>query len=308
MQVMHVLRSAFCGVLALSFACTLLCGAEDSSFGEQKHVDFLAAYNNQPVSQRIAALRKLDYSKDQQSIETLFSISWRDPDPEVRSRAFYGLVHSEDLYGYTANLAADSFKRETEPGVKVEKAVGLSSLRYRWAALNELVNFLHAQRWSSWNFNGSGTNGAYISSGSPPEAQSDGSKPATARSSGGYDEWKNREPLRWRTEEELIGIITNTINKMSGTQIESRPRIDQEITKWWERKSDQWLEYDRKLRSKIQANAQPVKFKEVKDIHDDELQPGKDTARDIVTKSASPSKDEKPLTATKRVLTGPADE
>lgn len=273
---------------------------------EQKHLNFLAAYNEQPARKRSAALHILDKSKDQRSIETLFSVSWRDPDPEVRSRAFFSLVHCEDQYGYTAYLAAESFKRETEPGVKVEKAVNLNALRYKWSALNELVTFLHSLRWSYWQWNPN-TNGGYIANGDAPESPSDTPKPAVVRS--GYDEWRDREPLRWRTEEELIGLVTNQINHITGTQMESRPRIDQEITKWWERKGDSWADYDRKLRNKSLASSRDIVFKDVKNIHDADIKaapPVKDAALQMVEKSLL-AKDQPAIKRTVP-LTGPVDE
>lgn len=300
-------RTFFILLLAGSLATSAFCFSE-SDPEEQRHADFLAAYNGQTALKRVDAIRKLDHSKDQRSLETLYSVSWRDPDPEVRSRAFFALVHSEDPYGYTAYLAADSFKLETEPGVKVEKAVALSSLRYKWSALNELVGFLHSLRWNPWQWNSYGNNGGYVAAGNPPNSESPGetSKPTVAR--GGYEEWQHREPLRWRSEEELIGIITQTINRMSGTQMEARPRIDQEIVKWWERKSDLWADYDLKIRSKMLAKSQEIKFKDLKDIRADDIQPAKDTARDMVSKSIVPANEAKPVTPNKAALSGPADE
>ncbi len=298
------------------FTLILAVSLTSSSFGfsvdtseEQKHLDFLAAYNEQPAKKRIAAITKLDRAKDQRSIETLYSVSLRDPDPEVRSRAFFALVHCDDEYGYTAYLAADSFKKETEEGVKVEKAVRLGALRYKWAALNELVGFLHSLRWNPWQWNSYSSNGGYIAAGDPPSPGETPSKPAPPKS--GYPEWQNREPLRWRSEEELIGLVTKTINGIAGTQMESRPRIDQEIVKWWERKGDLWLDYDRQLRAKTQAKAQEVKFKDVAEIRADDIRPDA-TLRDMLLKNPPPvAKDGKPPAQTplaQRKLSGPEDE
>src|ERR1700759_2044299 len=125
--------------------------ADDTRTEEQKRTIFLAEYNRQRADKRLVAISILDNSREQRSIEMLYFVSFRDPDPGGRSRAFSALVHCEDVYGYTARLAAESFKREKEIGVKVEKAVGMGVLQYKWSALNELTQFLSTLRWSDWN-------------------------------------------------------------------------------------------------------------------------------------------------------------
>jgi hypothetical protein len=302
---MRYSRVLFAAHLAVISACSPLCFSEEGRMEEQKRANFRAAYDGQRADRRLAAIRDLDNSHEQRSIEMLYSVSWRDPDPEVRSRAFFALVRCEDTYGYTAYLAADSFKRETEPGVKVEKAVGLGSLRYKWSALNELVDFLHTTRWNSWQWTSNESSGGYVAAGSPPTSPGDAEKTKTARS--GYDEWKNREPLRWHSENELIGLITSTINRMSGTQMEARPRIDQEIVKWWERKSDLWAEYDRNLRSKALGNSHPIDVKDFKAMNDG-IQTGSDTLGEIVSKTTNETKEGAPIKRTKAPLSGPSDE
>jgi hypothetical protein len=258
----------------------LLESPDRTSGEEQKRADFLAAYNGQRADRRLVAISKLNHCKAQRSIETLYFVSWFDADPEVRSRAFSALVHCEDTYGYTAYLAADSFKRENEPGVKVEKAVAMGSLRYRWSALNELVGFLGSLRWRWWGgWNDYSRSGGYVRAGTPPPVSSTG--PAPVQDSE-YDLWRQREPLRWRSENELMAIVVGVINRLSGTSTESRPRIDQEIVKWWDRKSELWTEYDRKLREKTLSDSKPVHFKDLQGMRDDEIQPGKDTLQDIV--------------------------
>lgn len=311
---MRNLRSSLV-LVALTVLSTGACFAVEVS-DEQKHVDFLEAYNGQTVPKRIAAIKKLDGSTDLRSIETLYSVSWRDPDPEVRSRAFYALVHCEDVNGYTANLAAESFKRETEAGVKVEKAAGLGNLNYKWAALNELVNYLHSLRWSQWTATSSAAGSGYIAMGDAPSSDGGAPNVGPKRPAGNptagstYDAWKNREPLRYRTEEELMGLIVNTINRMSGTHMESRPRIDQEIVKWWERKGEGWAEYDRDLRAKSQASARNMKLKDVSEIRDDGVQPTKDAAKEMVAKSVPANNDNaaKSTISARPKLSGPQDE
>ena len=300
-------RVFFIPILAVSLTASAFGFSVDTN-EEQKHVDFLAAYNEQPARKRIAAIAKLERSKDQRSIETLYSVSTRDPDPEVRSRAFFALVHCDDEYGYTAYLAAASFKKETEEGVKVEKAVRLGALRYKWAALNELVLFLHSLRWNPWQWNSYSSTSGYIAAGDPPESPGETTKPVPPPPKSGYPEWQNREPLRWRSEEELIGLVTKTINGIAGTQMESRPRIDQEIVKWWERKGDLWLDYDRQLRAKTQAKAQEVKFKDVAEIRAEDIRP--DAVQNMLAKNLEQAKGGKPpLTPlAQRKLSGPEDE
>ena len=250
-----------------------LCFPAEILSGEQKRVDFLAAYNGMRADKRLAAIGKLDGCKELRSIETLYFVSWRDADPEVRSRAFSTMVHCDDAYGYTAYLAANSFKRENDLGVKVEKAVEMGSLHYKWEALNELVGFLRTLRWKYWAWNWYGHSGGYIASGNPPAVP--GETPRIKDEGSGY----GREPLRWRSENELIALIAGVINRLSGTRVESRPRIDQEIVKWWERKSDLWAEYDRELRATTIVKPKVLQFKNLNDApdEDDEIQPGKDT-------------------------------
>jgi hypothetical protein len=251
---------------------------EKNSGEEQKRADFLAAYNGQRADKRLVSISKLSDCKAQRSIETLYFVSWLDADPEVRSRAFSALIRCEDTYGYTAYLAADSFKRENEPGVKIEKAVAMGSLRYRWSALNELVSFLGSLRWRWWwGWSGYSRSGGYVVAGTPPLVSSSGPAPVEDRE---YDLWRQREPLRWRSENELMAIVGGVINRLSGTKTESRPRIDQEIVKWWDRKSELWAEYDRKLREKTLSDSKPVQFKVLQGMRDDEIQPGKDMLHD----------------------------
>src|SRR5205085_2037714 len=117
---------------ALLTVSSPLCFSEDMPSELQKRLDFIGAYNGKRAEKRMAAIRILDNCKEERSIETLFFISWVDPDPEIRSRAFSSMVHCDDTYGFVAYLAAESFKRETELGAKVEKAVGMGSLKYKW--------------------------------------------------------------------------------------------------------------------------------------------------------------------------------
>ena len=265
-------------------AYSIPCLSEEPTSDAEKRAAFKAAYNERKAEERLDAVGKLEGVKEQFSIEMVYWVSWSDPDPEVRSRAFSVLVHCEDTYGYTAYLAADSFSREKEIGVKVEKAVAMAPLKYKWAALNELVTFLRTLRWNDWNWHWYNHSGGYIAAGTPPEDVS--KKVTSGEGSSGDDYARKSEPLRWRNENELIAIIAGTVNKMTGTKMESRPRIDQEIVKWWERKSDLWAEYDRKLQRKEQEEIKESQFKELKTvIKMDELKPGKDTLRDLLSES-----------------------
>lgn len=274
--------------LAALTALTPVISAQEGPTEELRRAQFLAAYNRQRAEKRLMAISHLDESKDQRSIETLYFVSVRDPDPEVRSRAFSALVHCEDEYGYTAHLAADSFRQEKEFGVKVEKAVEMSALQYKWAALNELVEFLSTLRWNYWNWHSYARHTGYVAQGNPPmdppitSGSDSEEKKAAVRENDGYERWKNREPLRWRSENELMGLIGATINRISGTKIEARPRIDQEIVKWWDRKSDLWLEYDRNLRTAKLPKWKDIRFKNPRDLQDDGIQPGKDTLQDLL--------------------------
>lgn len=299
-------------ILTLCSLAAPVCLSQEAPGEEQKRANFIAAYNGMRAEKRLAAISKLTQCKAQLSIEMLYYVSVQDADPEVRSRAFSALVHCEDTYGYTAYLAANSFKEEKEIGVKVEKAVQLDSLHYKWSALNELVGFLGSLRWNYWYWNWYKQSGGYIGSGNPPEslvekgdkkAEGSGAKDegsASKTESGGIeDTWRNVEPLRWRNENELIAIVAGVINRMSGTQLESRPRIDQEIVKWWERKSELWAEYDRKLRTKTLEDSRQIKFKSLQNLRVDEVQPGKDTLRGIIGRSTTVNaKDSKSDSAT----------
>jgi hypothetical protein len=299
----RILLTVFLTVLSVS---STLCFSKEELAESLKRAEFRAAYNVQRADRRLAALSKLNGCKEQQSIETLYFVSLRDPDPEIRSRAFSAMVHCGDTYGYTAHLAADSFNRELDLGVKVEKAVAMESLRYKWAALNAMVGFLRTLRWNNWNWNLYERSGGYIASGNPPEIPGE---PNEVKDDGeGYDGWRNREPLRWRSENDLMGIVAATINRMSGTQLESRPRIDQEIVKWWERKSDLWQDYDRKLRARTLASSKEIHFKDPVLLQDDSIQPGKDTLKDLLGKEAEPAKNGKPIMAEKSRGPRPEDE
>jgi len=307
---MRLSESVFSVFLTVLCACSPLCFGEDTPSEEQKRTIFRAQYNQHRAEKRLAAIGILDDSKEQRSIETLYFVSFRDPDPEVRSRAFSALVYCEDEYGYTAHLAADSFRQEKEFGVKVEKAVAMGRLQYKWAALNELVEFLSTLRWNYWNWHTYNNHGGYIASGTPPEpppapvsgSESDvkrvdekkNDEKKIAAGNEGYDRWRNREPLRWRNENELMGLIAGTINRMTGTQIESRPRIDQEIVKWWDRKSELWVEYDRKMRTDRLPKWKDIQFKTPIAPSEDGIVAGKDTLRDLLD-----AKEEKPVTAKK---------
>jgi len=293
------------------------CFSAEGLTEEQKREAFLVTYNGLRADKRLAALRQLENSKEQRSFETLYFVSFRDPDPEIRSRAFTTLVRCDDTYGYIAYLAADSFKREKELGVKLEKAVEMGSLKYKWAPLNELVGFLSTLRWNDWHWGwyggGSGHAGGYVASGNPPDSPGEPVKPKDANA--GYDDGHNREPLRWRTENELMGLFAGVINRLSGTKIESRPRIDQEIVKWWEQKSELWAEYDRKLRAKTFADLKEKEtpLKNIKDLRDDDIKPGKDTLRDHLDRMVDvnpvlQAKDEKPINVDKKRTVTPDDE
>ena len=102
-----------------------------------------------------------------------------------------------------------------------------------------------------------------------------------------------------------MAIIVGVIGRLSGTRTESRPRIDQEIVKWWERKSELWAEYDRNLREKTLADSKPVQFKDLQDMKDDEIQPGKDVLRNMIEKSTTPHTKDR---AQSHRQTGPDDE
>ncbi len=285
---MKILRT-LTGALWLSlFLCSQSpCLSMEESSEVHRRRDFLAAYNQRTAHERFTAIQKLEGAKEDRSIEMLYFVSWKDPDPEVRSRAFSTLVLCDDTYGYTAYLAADSFKRETELGVKVEMAVAMGSLKYKWSALNELVDFLRTLRWQyyNWSWYGAGRSAGYIASGNPPVEP--GGKNAERGS--GDDYGRGQEPLRWHSERELMGIIAEVINRLSGTRIESRPRIDQEIVKWWDRKSALWAAHDRRLRTKTlkdSRDSKEIQWKDLKNMKNDEVVPGKDIipGNDIVRK------------------------
>jgi len=296
-------------LLAMLCASSALCFSEEEHSEEQKRTIFRAQYNQQRAEKRLAAISVLDDCKEQRSIETLYFVSFRDPDPEVRSRAFSAMIYCEDTYGYTAYLAADSFRQEKEFGVKVEKAVEMGRLQYKWAALNELVEFLSTLRWNYWNWHTYNNHGGYIASGTPPEppppiesgSESDAKRVDEKKrdekkvaDNDRLDRWRNREPLRWRNENELMGLVAGTINRMTGTQIESRPRIDQEIVKWWDRKSELWMEYDRKMRTDRLPKWKDIQFKAPTRMPEERIEPGKDALRDLLE-----AKEDKPVTTKK---------
>lgn len=292
-------------LLVLPVLACMLFGAIAKESEEPQRTQFRAAYNGQRAEQRLMAIDVLEASTEQPSIETLYFVSVRDPDPEVRSRAFDALVHCSDTYGYTAHLAADSFRQEKEFGVKVEKGVELGNLHYKWAALNELTAFLSTLRWNYWNWHSYARNSGYIPAGTPPETPSTpinsdelegaASPPSAAAvasavaaaevkktGQAGYERWKNRKTPRWRSENELMGLIAGTINRISGAQVDAVPRVDQEIVKWWERKSELWMEYDRKLRTEKLPKWKDVKFANPRELKVEGIQPGKDTLRDLL--------------------------
>jgi hypothetical protein len=221
------------------------CFSEDNTPELKRRNSSSVTHDWNKANERLAALGKMAGKKESYTNEELYHISCMDPDPEVRSLAFFMLTRSPDKLGYTAYLAADSFKREKELGVKVEKAVAMNKLQYKWSALNELVGFLRTLRWNDWNGDCQRCHGGYIPAGTPPGELGYG----VTSEDRGVVEWEHHEVLQCRNEPELIGHICTAINRLAGTQMGSRPRIDQEIVKWWERKSELWADYDRKLRT-----------------------------------------------------------
>ena len=275
-------------LMALTLGIVLPGNSEEGNVELQKRLDFINAYNGKRADKRLAALSLLNNVKEEKSIETLFFVSWADCDPEIRSRAFSSMVHCEDTYGFVAYLAAESFKQEQEIGVKVEKAIELGGLKYKWSALNELVHFTSTLRWSIWNWPYAGyhRSGGYIASGDPPPVPD---YPEDKNASNGVNEGNTgKEPRRWQSENELIGLVLNSINRLSGTRMESRARIDQEIVKWWDRKSELWEEYDRKLRARTLANMREVHFMDFKEMHFEDIKPGKDTLREALGAKTAP--------------------
>ncbi|MCW8129139.1 MAG: hypothetical protein KIS92_02035 [Planctomycetota bacterium] len=239
---MNTLRM-YATIMLLLSAAGVACAAEPTELEVRN--EFLKAYNWKKANERLASLGYLTQATEDYSYQMLFLVSWKDPDPEVRSRAFTILCKRPDKVGYVAYLAAASFREERELGVKIEKATAMAGLKYRWSALNELVNFLKTLRWyHDWYWWNTRHPTGYIAGGTPPGEPGSGTE-----SGGGSKEGRAREPQRWRSERELMQHVCGVINKLANTNIESRPRIDQEIVKWWERKSDLWEDYDRKLRT-----------------------------------------------------------
>jgi hypothetical protein len=282
-------------LLSIVTGWVLPCHSLEENTELERRNAFLTAYNWRKANERLAALDHMTGIKEPYSIEMLYYVSWMDPDTEVRSRAFSILVRCPDKLGYTAYLAANSFKREKEMGVKVEKAVALSMLRYKWSALNELVDFLRTTRWSDWYWWNRNQSAGYIAAGTPPGEPGYGVRGEDS----GDKQWQNREVLRWRNENEFIAHITGVVNRMAGTQIESRPRIDQEIVKWWDRKSELWADYDRKLRAKELGEQKDIEWNKMMKAKGEDIMPGKDvlphflSANDAVLKGDKPKKEEK---------------
>jgi hypothetical protein len=200
---------------------------------------FHAKYWDVVSEERLAALDPLANVREDRSHWILYTVSFWDPEPAVRRKAFRMLVGSEDRVGHVSYLASRSFRLERDPDMRAEKAGMMAGLRFKWHALSELCAFASGARYPRYEY--------------PADAYDD-ARPHR------WWVWVGRtkgigvmygDPWRGRDAAGRMARVLEAINVLGKSRFEARPGEGRRIGKWWREKDAEFREVDRRLGEKI---------------------------------------------------------
>ncbi|MCZ7644560.1 MAG: hypothetical protein M5U26_04630 [Planctomycetota bacterium] len=212
---------------------------------------FMKQYWSVLTTERMNALDLLAAPQENETVWTLFTVSYWDPEKQVREKAFRLLTRVPDEHGVIASLCAQSFAIDKEIDAKVQKAAYMKALRYRHEALRTLVSFVIRKQmgdklaypyggawgWYGWHgWGGWGPRGAR------------GGSPGVGRTGHGFGlgGWGIIDPMVVHDDRVRLQTILDTINYFGGADFKARLGVEKEVESWWERKEEEIKELDRR--------------------------------------------------------------
>ncbi|MBE7463558.1 MAG: hypothetical protein HS116_08650 [Planctomycetes bacterium] len=192
--------------------------------------EFAAGYNNAPPAARLEAVQKLKGVSEQASLQMLYKVAAMDQDIEVRKSAFKLMCACPDKDGFVARLAALTFKNEKDRDAKKEMAAELSTLKFRYDALEAFAHYMTTLRY-------------------PPLP--DDSNRNNQNNYGMGSSTTNREvaaATRKYFEELLV-----TFNAAAGSTFKAAYDTPTDIKKWWPTKAVEFQKLDHEARQQVAA-------------------------------------------------------
>ncbi|MBE7466430.1 MAG: hypothetical protein HS116_23415 [Planctomycetes bacterium] len=252
------------GVLAVALAVAGMTASVRAADEAVLREQFMKAYWSVVTNERMFALDLLASPSEGDSIWMLFTVSYWDPETQVREKAFRLLSQLPDEQGTIAGLCGQSFNLDKDIDVKVQKAKYMKNLRYRYPVLETLVNFVLKKQpgnklgwpyggWGGWHgWGGYGWHGGHGWHGGGRGL------PGVGRCGlgFGFGGWGVIDGEVMRDDRERFQGILDTINYFGGADFKARRGVEREIESWWEMKQPEIRELDRREREKA-LPAQP---------------------------------------------------
>lgn len=251
----QVFRRGWMSLLAVALAVagmTASVRAADEN-EEVLREQFMKAYWSVVTNERMYALDLISSPSENDTIWMLFTVSYWDPETQVREKAFRLLSRLTDEHGAIANLASQSFTLDKDIDAKVQKAKYMKNLRYRYPALETLVNFVLDKRPGNklgWPYGGWG--GGYGWGGGHGWHGGGRGLPGIG-SYGlgfGFGGWGVIDGEVVRDDRQRFQDILDTINYLGSADFKARRGVEREIESWWEMKQPEIRELDRREREK----------------------------------------------------------
>lgn len=260
---------------------------------------FVKKYQDIVSDERMKALDLLRRPSEEDTLWTLFVVSYWDHEPRVRMKAYRMLTRAKDPLGYVTQLAAQSYRLELCGELKAQKADILGSMQYRGIALKELCeSMIHLQspregetygpagmvghrlrgcahtdclkqlrfgsRWAGYR-GGHHHGGRVVGFG--------GRRIGTG---GSYDDYWDDGTAK--DNRDRINRILGAINTLGSARFKLRYGFERRVKEWWALKEPEFKEMDRRLRAKVEEQL----------ADDDELREEAGRGRRAVAKAASP--------------------
>lgn len=197
----------------------------------QRRKQFEKVYGSGIKEQQLAALETLRGGKEPNTGKSLYKVFTVSRDPEIRLATFDVLCSLEDPDGSFAHLVALCFRAEREREAKVNMALSMQKMKYKWSALSELCRFAPQLGFPVV----------------PIEDEKDRNRRRRRpQVQGGISRDENYEEILERTlkvREQLV-LVLNAINHLSGEIFFASRKTPQEIRAWWRKYNLVVLKHD----------------------------------------------------------------